>query len=134
MTAVDEAARSTGSRIGGAVLAFVVGVVAGLILTVGHHHVWRIGGAELPWGLVLALAGVACLVAGLRLLAADRWPAIAAAIGIVGTVAVLTLPGPGGSVLVPGGIPGIVWAIGPALVSVVVLAWPRLPERGRRHA
>ena len=42
-------------------------------------------------------------------------------------VALLTLPGPGGSVLVTGDLVGTIWAVGPALIAVLVVAWPRLP-------
>ena len=44
-------------------------------------------------------------------------------------MALLTLPGPGGSVLVAGDVTGTVWAVGPALIAVLVVAWPKLPER-----
>lgn len=120
---------SLGNRIAGAVLAVVVGVVYGLIATVGHQQIWRIGGIEVPWGLVLAVVGVAALTAGIRLLTSGRLAVAACAVGIVGVVAVLTLPGPGGSVLIPGGTIGTIWAIAPALVSVLVVAWPKLPDR-----
>jgi hypothetical protein len=55
--------------------------------------------------------------------------AAAAAVGVIGMVALLTLPGPGGSVLVAGDVVGTVWAVGPALIAVLVVAWPELPQR-----
>jgi hypothetical protein len=49
-------------------------------------------------------------------------------------VALLTLPGPGGSVLVVGDLIGTVWSVGPALISVLVVAWPNLPSAPRDGA
>ena len=31
--------------------------------------------------------------------------------------------------LVAGDVIGTVWAVGPALIAVLVVAWPKLPER-----
>ena len=89
----------------------------------------RIGEVVIPWGLVAALVGVLALLVGIRLVAGGRWVAAAAAVGVVGTVALLTLPGRGGSVLVAGDVIGTIWAVGPALIAVLVVAWPKLPER-----
>ncbi|MFF2494810.1 hypothetical protein [Agromyces sp. NPDC058064] len=125
---------SLASRIGGLVIAAVVGVVYGAVATIGHRHVLRIGEVAIPWGLVAALVGVAALLLGIRLLTHGRAIAAAAAAGLVVTVAVLTLPGPGGSVLVAGDLAGTVWAVAPALIAVLVVAWPRLPSRSRTRA
>ncbi|GAA1056717.1 hypothetical protein GCM10017608_20860 [Agromyces luteolus] len=126
--------RSLGSRIGTLAISFAVGVVYGTVATIGHRHAWEIGGASIPWGVVAGLVGVAALLLGIRLVAGGRAAAAAAAAGVVGSVAVLALPGPGGSVLVADGVVGIVWAIGPAIVSVLVVAWPSLPSREARRA
>ncbi|GAA1791663.1 hypothetical protein [Agromyces lapidis] len=123
---------SLASRIGGLLISAVVGVVYGAVATVGHRHVLRIGEVMIPWGLVAALVGVAALLLGIRLLTHGRATAAAAAAGIVIIVAVLTLPGPGGSVLVAGDLAGTVWAVAPALIGVLIVAWPELPSRSRR--
>ncbi|GAA1060916.1 histidinol dehydrogenase [Agromyces bracchium] len=125
---------SLGSRIGTLAIAFAVGVVYGTIATIGHRHAFEVAGVSIPWGLVAGLVGVAALLVGIRLVAGGRAAATAAAVGVVGTVAVLSLPGPGGSVLVADGVVGMVWAIGPAIVSVLVVAWPSLPSREARRA
>ncbi|MFE5673109.1 DUF6113 family protein [Agromyces sp. NPDC056523] len=130
----DEHGRSLGSRLGTLAVAFLVGLVYGTIATVGHRHSWQVGDVTIPWGLVLALIGVAALLIGIRLVAGGRAAATAAAVGVVGSVALLSLPGPGGSVLVASGIVGTVWAVGPALIAVLVVAWPSLPSRDTRRA
>ena len=135
MTATDEpVATSVWSRIGTLLVAFVVGALYGAVATVGHRQELRIGDVSLPWGLVAALVGVASLLVGIRLVAGGRGAAAAAAVGIVGMVALLTLPGPGGSVLVVGDLVGTVWSVGPALIAVLVVAWPKLPSARRDGA
>ncbi|MFD4420817.1 hypothetical protein ACFWN7_04835 [Agromyces sp. NPDC058484] len=107
--------------------ALLVGIGYGAVATIGHRNELRIGDVVIPWGLVAALIGVLALLVGLRLVAGGRLAAAGAAIGVVGVVALLTLPGLGGSVLVAGDVTGTVWAVGPALIAVLVVAWPRLP-------
>ena len=126
--------RSLGSRIGTLAIAFGVGLVYGVLGTVGHRHAWQIGEVSIPWGLVLALVGVAALLVGIRLVAGGRAASAAAAAGVIAAVAILSLPGPGGSVLVAGGPIGTIWAVGPALIAVLVVAWPSLPSRSAVRA
>ncbi|WP_353827246.1 histidinol dehydrogenase [Agromyces sp. SYSU T0242] len=131
----DRAARaSLGSRIGVWAIAFAVGAVYGVIATIGHRHAWQVGEVSIPWGLVAALVGVAALLVGIRTVAGGRGAAIAAAVGLVATVGLLALPGPGGSVLVVDGVVGTIWAVAPALIAVLVVAWPSLPSRGPQRA
>lgn len=117
------------ARIGTYALALVIGVIYGAVATMGHRQEVRIGEVVIPWGIVAALVGVLSLLVGIRLVAGGRRVAAAAAVGVVGTVALLTLPGRGGSVLVAGDVIGTIWAVGPALIAVLVIAWPNLPER-----
>ncbi len=128
-----SAAASSGStitgRLGTAASALVIGIVYGAVATIGHRSALHIGDTALPWGIVAALAGVLALLLGMRLVAGGRLAASAAAIGIVGTVALLTLPGFGGSVLIAGDLTGTVWSVAPALLAVLVVAWPKLPAR-----
>ncbi len=131
---VGRPERSLGSRIGTLVIAFLVGLVYGTIATVGHRHAWQLGDLTIPWGLILGLVGVAALLVGIRLVAGGRWAAAAAAAGVIGAVSLFSLPGPGGSILVVGGVVGTIWAVGPALIAVLVVAWPSLPSRSTRRA
>jgi hypothetical protein len=128
---MTDTVASTGRAVRAGTFAFslVLGIVYGSVATIGHRNEIRIGDVVIPWGLAAALAGVLALLLGLRLVAGGRLAAAGAAVGIVGTVALLTLPGPGGSVLVAGDVVGTVWAVGPALIAVLVVAWPSLPAR-----
>jgi hypothetical protein len=121
---------STSVRIRTFAVAAVVGIVYGTVATIGHRHAWQIGEVVIPWGLVAGLVGVAALLLGIRLVAGGRGAALAAAVGVVAAVALFSLPGPGGSVLVASGLVGTVWSVGPALIAVLIVAWPSLPSRG----
>ncbi|WP_448005271.1 hypothetical protein [Agromyces bauzanensis] len=129
MTAAAPATRA--ARAGTVALAFVVGIIYGSVATIGHRHDLRIGEVVIPWGLVAAILGVLALLVGIRLVAGGRLAAAGAAAGIVGTIALLTLPGLGGTVLITGDLIGTIWAVAPALVAVLVVAWPKLPARRR---
>lgn len=117
------------SRVGGLLLAGLLGAAYGAVATIGHRQELRVGDIAIPWGVVAALIGVAALLLGIRLVAGGRWAAAAAAVGIVGVVALFSLPGPGGSVLIPSGLVGTIWSVGPALIAVLIVAWPSLPQR-----
>lgn len=125
----DDLKPSPLARAGMYALAVLLGGIYGAVATIGHRQSVTIGEVVVPWGLVVALAGVLALLLGIRLVAGGRWVAAAAAVGVIGVVALLTLPGPGGSVLVAGDVVGTVWAVGPALIAVLVVAWPELPQR-----
>lgn len=130
----DRTAAFSPGRLGTYAVALVIGLVYGAVATIGHRQVIRIGDVAIPWGLVAALAGVLALLLGIRLVAGGRATAAAAAVGVVGAVALLTLPGFGGSVLIAGDVTGTVWSIGPALIAVLVIAWPNLPVPARDEA
>jgi hypothetical protein len=119
------------SRVGGLLLAALIGLVYGAVATIGHRQSFELGGVVVPWGLLAGLLGVAALLLGIRLVAGGRWAAAAAAVGVIAIVALLSLPGPGGSVLIASGLVGTVWSVGPALIAVLVVAWPSLPQRRR---
>lgn len=125
-----EPPTSRSSRVRTIVISVLVGFVYGTVATIGHRHAWQVGEVAVPWGLVAGLAGVGALLIGIRLVAGGRVASIAAAAGVVAAVALFSLPGPGGSVLVASGVVGTVWSIGPALVAVLIVAWPSLPSRG----
>lgn len=109
----------------GAVSCLVLGAAAGVIGTFAHQSVWTILGLRLPLGLVAALLAVACLVAGLRLALDSRLYPGLAAVGVLVAAGVLALPGPSGSALLPANFAGYGWTAGPAVISALVLAWPR---------
>ncbi|GAA2028237.1 hypothetical protein GCM10009819_09810 [Agromyces tropicus] len=125
---------SIGARIGTLVIAFLVGALYGTIATIGHRQAWQVGDVSIPWGLVVGLVGVAALLIGIRTVAGGRAASVAAAVGVVAMVGLLSLPGPGGSVLVVDGVVGTIWAVGPVLIAVLVVAFPSLPSRDARRA
>ena len=106
--------------------ALAIGVAVGFVTTFTHHQ-------YVPWGLVAGLVVIVALVVGFRLVFDSRIIAAAAAVGVVGAIAVLTLPGVGGSVLVFDDPIGYIWAIAPPLLAAAAVAWPR-PRRSRIEA
>jgi hypothetical protein len=78
----------------------------------------------IPWGLVVALLTVTAYVLGLRLVSDTRTLSLCGAIGVVVVIMLLSLPGPGGGVIVPGNLYGTLWAAVPSLIFVVIIAFP----------
>ncbi len=120
---------STANRVGAAVLGFVVGVIFAGMATVAHQSTVQLGPLDLPWGLILGLAGITALLVGLRLVLHDRVTVLFTALGMLITIFVLSLRSTGGSVLIPEGALGLAWTMGPAIIAAIVIAWPRLPAR-----
>ena len=116
MSSVDRATLLTLAV--AAVFAFAIGAAVGFVTTFTHHQ-------YVPWGLVAGLLVVVATVTGFRLVFDSRVIAGAAAVGVVAGIAVLALPGIGGSVLVTDDPVGWTWAIAPVVLSVTVVAWPR---------
>jgi hypothetical protein len=119
------------NRLGASLLAFLVGLVLGVVGTFNHRGVIGLGSALLPWGIVVALLGAACFLVGLRLYTGSRVVTLLGALGLLIPIFVFSLQGPGGSVVIVAGGVGEAWDFGPALIAVGVLAWPRLPARTR---
>ncbi|HSP74944.1 MAG TPA: hypothetical protein VLO31_01865, partial [Cryobacterium sp.] len=117
------------SRVLAAVFALLTGAVFGVLGTIAHQATIPLGPATIPIGLILALAGITTLLTGLRLVLGDRLIVLLCAIGLLGTIFILSLRSSGGSVLVPEGVPGLLWTVVPTLVATIVLAWPRIPAR-----
>ena len=117
------------SKVMNAVLLALLGIVVGTVGTVAQQATWTLGSAVIPWGVVGALLAVACLFIGLRVVNLHRWPVIWAAVGLLATVCVFAVGSQGGSVLIPLNGAGIAWAIGPFVLALVIIGWPRLPNR-----
>ena len=113
----------------GLAFALVSGAVVGLLGTAAHRYAPVLLGVPVPVGIVLGVAATTVLLLGLRLQLPSRSYAVASAVGILAVVAVLSLPGPSGSVLFPDSPLSIAWTLAPAVIAVLVLAWPRLPGR-----
>ena len=107
--------------------ALAIGAAVGFITTFTHRGLP-------PWGLVAGLGVILALVLGFRLVFASRIIGAAAAVGVVGATALLTLPGAGGIVFPIEDPIGYAWAVGPALLSLIALAWPSAVARRARSA
>ena len=105
-------------------IAAVGGVLIAAVVTPLAQSSVDIGTVTIPWGLVLSLLVVAAYVLGLRFASDNRLPALFGAIGVVVAIMLLSLPGPGGGVIVPGNLIGTLWATLPSLIFVVVIALP----------
>ncbi|SDQ06692.1 histidinol dehydrogenase [Microbacterium sp. cf332] len=115
----------TWPRLAGWVVAAIAGAVYGVAGTITQAFVWGV----LPVGLVVAVAGVTGLVAGLRLLTGDRWVALACGLGALVATIVFSGRGPGGSVVVPAPpdgqlSTGLIWTFALPIVVAIVVGWP----------
>ncbi|MBF4560553.1 histidinol dehydrogenase [Microbacterium sp. VKM Ac-2870] len=125
------------ARIGTWVVSVVIGLVYGAAGTIGQAAMW----GPIPVGLLVAVIGTAALLIAVRLLTEDRWAGLAAGLGVMLTMLVLSGRGPGGSVVVPAPADGalstgVVWTFAVPVLVAIVVAWPRLsatvrnPEAG----
>jgi N-acetyl-1-D-myo-inositol-2-amino-2-deoxy-alpha-D-glucopyranoside deacetylase len=120
---VEDEPLGLGATVLSSIFAVLVGGVVGVVTTFTHDQLK-------PAGLIAGLLIVVALVAGFRLVFESRIVAGAAALGVVGASAILALPGAGGVVLTLGSVPGVIWAVGPAILSVVVLLVGRPWRKG----
>lgn len=120
-----------GSRLLACAIALVVGGSVGALATVTHQAQIRVGEVNVPGGLIVGLVVVAALLAGFRILSETRTVCGFAAIGVLGTIGILSLESTGGSVLIPDSPLSYYWLYGPAIITALVLAWPKLERRGR---
>lgn len=114
-----------GSRLFSGLVAFGAGVIVAMVGTVAHINILQLGPVSIPAGLILALFACLALMVGVRLIFVDRATVIAAGAGIVLTVALFTFAGPGGAVLIGQSLISLLWTLGPVLIAVIVIAWPR---------
>lgn len=117
------------SRVLNTLLLVLLGAVVGAVGTSAHQVSATLGGVAVPWGLALAIAASGCLIVGVRLVTEGRLSTIAVAVGVVGAIALFSLKGPGGSVLIPDNVVGQVWVFAPVVIAAAAIAWPEL----RRH-
>ncbi len=130
-TGFIQLAEFTRQRLGIKILisaaALLIGAAVGVVATINHQASVTVFRVPVWYGLILAVLAVTALLVGLRLVADSRWVAALAAGGILMADAVLSLPGAGGSVLVPANPAGYLWIFAPVVIGAVVLGWPRLP-------
>ncbi|GEK22693.1 DUF6113 family protein [Cellulomonas xylanilytica] len=119
--------RLSAGAIGSAAASLVLGVLIGTLGTVLHRSIP-------PWGLVICLT--LAFVAAVTVRAWTGYVALAGyAVGLAGTVLLLTQRGPGGDVLAPDGQAiGWLWVLGSIAVLVVAALLPRGPFDDRPRA
>ncbi|KQO62883.1 PIG-L family deacetylase [Curtobacterium sp. Leaf261] len=116
---------TVGGRVGAIVVALVVGVLVGGLGTITHQQ--TIG--TFPIGLVITTLLVAALLVGTRMLFRSRTLVAAEAVAILVTSQVLAAVGGTSSPLILANAAGYTWTYGPAIIAMIVLAWPTLPPR-----
>lgn len=110
------------------VAAALVGGVYGIAGTIAHSLTWGI----IPLGLIVGAVACAAILIAVRALTHDRGAALAAGLGMVGMLLVISGVGPGGSVVVEDTIAGRIWTYLVAGLVLLVVAWPsfsRVPAR-----
>ena len=112
-----------------AVLLGLVGIVFGALGTLVHTA--TVGTLHLPWGIVVALAALGCLLAGIRLLSTSRLYTVCAALGALIAIGVLSQKSFGGSVLITDSAIGWTWMGGTLAIALLAVGWPRFDARPR---
>lgn len=109
------------------VVAAVVGVLVGGFGTITHQQTVALGSwSTAPIGMVLTTLVVIGLVVGVRLLYRSRVLVAALGVGVILATQVLVAVAGQGSPLVLANAAGYVWTFGPAVIAMLVLAWPDL--------
>ncbi|MCL2516456.1 MAG: hypothetical protein FWD85_02170 [Microbacteriaceae bacterium] len=119
------------NRAAASVFALIGGLALGTVGTFGHRGVIGVGPVDLPWGIVVSVAGVLCFLVGLRVYTGDRLVTLLGALGVIAPVLLFSMEGPGGSVVVVADTLGRVWDLTPLIVAVAVLVWPKRAARPR---
>ena len=108
--------------------AALVGGVYGIAGTIAHSVMW----GPIPVGLIVAAIACAAILVAVRALTHDRGAAVAAGLGMIGMLVLISGVGPGGSVVVPDSLSGQIWTYLVAGIVLLVIAWPsfsRVPVR-----
>jgi len=122
------------TKIAVSIVVLTLSVAAGLLMTAVHQSTVLItlpliGEVLFPWGIIVALVCVTSLLVGIRLVFDTRVLTTVAAVGLLGMSALLAAPTSGGSVVVVANTQGYLWTWVPIVVTLVVLAWPRIHRK-----
>lgn len=110
------------------IAAALVGGVFGIAGTIAHSVTW----GPVPTGLLVGAIACAAILVAIRALTHDRGAALAAGLGMVGMLILISGVGPGGSIVVQDSLSGQIWIYVVAGLVLLVVAWPslsRLPVR-----
>lgn len=100
--------------------AAFVGAIYGIAATIAHS--FTIG--PIPVGMILGAIACGALLVALRALTGDRWAALAAGVGMMVLLLVISQRGPGGSIIVPNTPLGNIWMYLAAGIVLLIVAWP----------
>lgn len=110
--------------------AVLVGGVYGVAATIAHSYLL----GPIPVGMILGAIACAALLVALRCLTGDRWAALAAGLGMMALILLISQRGPGGSVVVPNTPLGNIWMYVAAGLVVLVVMWPDVSRLRRLSA
>ena len=116
------------SRVLSWIAAALVGGVFGVAGTIGHSLMW----GPIPVGLIVGAIACGAILVAIRALTHDRGATLAAGLGMVGMLVLISGVGPGGSVVVEDTLSGRIWIYLVAGLVLLAVAWPsfsRLPVR-----
>lgn len=108
--------------------ALLVGGVFGVAGTIAHSLLW----GPIPIGLIVGAVACGAILVAIRALTHDRGATLAAGLGMVGMLLLISGVGPGGSIVVQDTTAGRIWIYLVAGLVLLTLAWPsfsRLPVR-----
>lgn len=118
------------SRVLSWVAAALVGGVYGVAGTIAHSVMW----GPIPIGLIVAAIACAAILIAVRALTHDRGAAVAAGLGMLGMIVLISGVGPGGSVVVQDTLAGRIWTYLAAGIVLLVIAWPSFTRQPVRPA
>lgn len=116
------------SRVLSWIAAALVGGVFGVAGTIGHSLMW----GPVPVGLLVGAIACGAILVAIRALTHDRGATLAAGLGMIGMLVLISGVGPGGSVVVEDTLSGRIWTYLVAGLVLLAVAWPsfsRLPAR-----
>lgn len=121
------------SRVLSWIAAALVGGVFGVAGTIGHSLMW----GPVPVGLLVGAIACGSILVAIRALTHDRGATLAAGLGMLGMLVLISGVGPGGSVVVEDTLSGRFWTYLVAGLVLLAVAWPsfsRLPPRTEAQA
>ncbi|MCT1376435.1 MULTISPECIES: histidinol dehydrogenase [Microbacterium] len=118
------------SRVLSWVAAALVGGVYGVAGTIAHSVMW----GPIPIGLIVAAVACAAILIAVRALTHDRGAAVAAGLGMLAMIVLISGVGPGGSVVVQDTLAGRIWTYLAAGIVLLVIAWPSFSRQPVRPA
>lgn len=104
------------------VAAVLVGGVFGVAGTIAHSLMW----GPVPVGMIVGAIACGAILVAIRSLTHDRGATLAAGLGMLGMLVVISGVGPGGSVVVQDTLAGRIWIYLVAGLVLLAVAWPRL--------